>query len=431
MDKKKYAKKLLDYLNNAPTPFQSVDLLKAMLDKAGAIEIKDGDPWNLERSKAYYIIKDGTQIAAFKIGTKPIEETGLRIVAAHHDSPGFRVKPGGSTLDGGYERLTVEGYGGLIVHGWMDRPLGLAGRVCVKDGGNVRCVNVNIDKPILVIPSAAIHVVREVNDGAKFNLQTETCPFLCKAGEKKRFMSYLAEQTGVKEEDILSFELAPYDCTPGCFTGIDGDFVSACRTDDDEMAFTAFTAFCEAIDSDNTCLAFAYDHEEIGSGSTRGARSNTMQMIIDRICEKFAVSQENKYRALAHSLVFSADMAHATHPAYAGKYDPSYPVVLNKGPVLKLTERQSYATSPSGSAVFKMLCERSKIPYQIQVNRSDERGGGTIGPGIAAEYGVVTVDIGNPCLSMHAVRELVGAEDVGHMVDLMKALYNSDLNGIL
>lgn len=430
MNKKQYSQKLLDYLYEAPLPFQSVELLQKLLDDNGAIRLREGDKWNLEKGKTYYFIKDGSQIAAFKVGTKSLAEHGIRVVAAHHDSPGFRVKPDGTTLDGGYERLAVEGYGGLIVHGWMDRPLALAGRLCVKDGKGLKAINININKPLLVIPSAAIHYVRDVNEGAKFNIQTEVCPFFA-AGKEKTFMSYVAAQAGVKVEDILSFELAPYDYEKGCFTGANDEFISTPRLDDAAMAYAAFTAFTEATKGGNTCLAFAYDHEEIGSTSTRGARSNTMEMIINRICESFRVSGEDKYRALANSVVFSADMAHANHPSYGSKADPNYPIALNKGPVLKLTTRQSYATSVRGSALFKLLADGAKIPYQVFTNRSDERGGGTIGPGIAAEYGVTTIDIGNPCLSMHAIRELGGSDDQYYMVKLMKALYESDLTGAI
>ena len=231
--KKQYAKDLLDFLNHAPTAFQSTDELVKMLDAAGAIRLNEEDVWNIEKGKTYYFTKEGTQCAAFRIGAEP-KETGFRIGAAHQDAPGFRVKTVPSQINQGIERLTHEGYGGLNIHTWTDRPLSLAGRVYVKDeNGEAKAVNVDIRKPLLILPSAAVHVVRGVNDGAKFNIQTELLPFFAQnADGKPKFLSYLAEYMGVAEADILSFELAPYEVFDGCFVGANEEFVSVARLDD-------------------------------------------------------------------------------------------------------------------------------------------------------------------------------------------------------
>ena len=424
---REYAEKLLKYLDASPTPFQSVDELEKMLLAAGACELIESDEWKLEKGKLYYMKKAGTQIVAFRVASEP-KETGFRIGAAHQDAPGFRIKSVPSRIDQGIERMTLEGYGGLIVHGWLDRPLALAGRVFVKDeNGEAKAVNVNIKKPLLIIPSAAIHVVKGVNDGAKFNIQTELLPFFAQNSEgKPKFLSYLADFMGVNKEDILCFELAPYEVFDGCFVGANEEFVSVARLDDAAMSHDMMAGLieCEA-DANASQIAVAFDHEECGSNSNRGARCNTIMQIIDRICEKLGYGAEDKYRALSKTVVFSADQAHATHPSYPGNHEMLLPIYLNKGPVLKLSPGQSYATSPRGTAFFKLICEKNDIPYQVFNNRSDGRGGGTIGPIISAEYGVMTVDIGNPVLSMHAVRELGGTDDCYYMTKLFKAFFKN------
>ena len=231
--KKQYAKDLLQFLSNAPTAFQATDALCAMLDGAGAVRLHEGDAWQVEKGKTYYFTKEGTQCAAFRIVGDP-RETGFRIGAAHQDSPGFRIKSVPSKIDCGIERLTLEAYGGLILHGWLDRPLALAGRVFIKDpNGEAKPVNVNIKKPLIILPSAAIHVVRDVNDNGKFNVQTELLPFFAQnADGKPKFLHFLAKYLKVSEKDILSFELAPYDAEDGCFVGANDEFISVARLDD-------------------------------------------------------------------------------------------------------------------------------------------------------------------------------------------------------
>ncbi len=429
--KREHAQSLIDYINSSPTPFQSVDYLKSLLDDAGAEQLYENMAWSLDKSKLYYLIKDASQLIAFRIGRRPIEEVGFRIAAAHHDSPGFRIKPIPSEVNGGLERLNLEPYGGAILHSWLDRPLAVAGRVCVKNEGGIKAININIAKPLMVIPSVAIHIMRDVNDGAKFNVQTEMNPFFAESADgKPSFINYIAEHVGVSAEDILSYELSPYEYQSGCFVGANEEFISIGRLDDAAMVHASFTALLSYENIDNSCIAIAYDHEEIGSKSTRGAGNNSLMMVIDRICEAQKATVEGRYRSMASSLVFSADMAHATHPSYEAKHDLKHQVKLNGGPVLKSAYYQSYATSAKGSAIFKMICKNNDIPYQVFVNRSDARGGGTIGPMIAAEHGITTVDIGNPQLSMHSIRELCGAEDHYHMTRLFKGLFELDVQGM-
>lgn len=421
---REYAEKLLKYLDNAPTAFQSVDELEKMLAEAGATELCEGAEWQLEKGKLYYMKKAGTQIAAFRV-TGDLRETGFRIGAAHQDAPGFRIKTVPSSVDLGYERLLLEQYGGTLVHGWVDRPLGVAGCVYVKDEEKCfRPVNVNIKKPVLLIPSAAPHVKRGQNDGASFSVQNEMRPFFAASPNgEKTFLKYIAEEIGVKEEDILSYELAPYDASPACFTGVNDEFISVPRLDDCAMAHAIITGMCDAGEDTGNAIAVIFDHEEIGSGSDRGARCNTLMQLIDRICEKLGYTVEDKYRALANSMLFSADQAHATHPSYLGLQDPQLKVKLGEGPVLKLNYKQSYSTSARGTAFFRTLCEKEGIPYQMFNNNSDTGGGGTIGPILSANYGVCSVDLGNPTIAMHAVREFGGTADGYYMAKLFTVFF--------
>lgn len=422
----------MDYLDHAPTPFQSIELMTEFLKKNGGMELEESKPWQLKKGGLYYYVKDGSQMVAFRMGTKSPAEEGFRFTGAHHDYPGFRIKPVPSACENGFERLVIEPYGGLIVRGWYDKPLAVAGRLCVRCESGIRAVNVNIHEPLLIIPSLAIHMNREVNDNpGKINLQTEVSPIFCQTdGKESTFLAYVAERAGVEEKDILSFELLAYDYQPGCFVGARQEMMSTPRLDDASMVHASFHALVEA-ETEYCCIAMAYDHEEIGSNSDRGARSNSLMMTIDRICAALGLSVEEKYCALAKSVMFSADMAHATHPSYVGKADPYHKLYLNKGPVLKTAHSQSYATSSRGSAIFRWLCEEKGIPYQVFANHSDVKGGGTIGPIIASAHGVTTVDIGNPMLSMHAVRELGGSDDPYYMQQLFRALFEADLSHLM
>lgn len=431
MDKRRSADALIQFLNSAPTPFHSVAALARMLEDAGARRLEERDPWQLERGGLYYFIKDATMLCAFYVGTADLAKTGFHMAGAHHDSPGLRIKPNGSRLDLTFERLIVEPYGGLIARGWFDRPLGLAGRLCVRDGQTVRPVLLRIDRPLLVIPSPAIHIQRDINENAKVSYATDMLPVFGESfGTPKQFHAFLAREAGVAQQDILSYELSPFDVQGACYVGVNREFISAPRIDDAAMVHAAFDALIRA-QGPYTRLAVAYDHEEVGSGSTRGARANAVWMTMERICAKLGLDSEDTWRAMASSVMFSADMAHATHPAHVGKADADHRLALNRGPVLKSAQYQSYATSSRGSALFCLLCHKRGIPYQIFTNHSDARGGGTIGAMFASAHGITTVDVGNPMLSMHAVRELCGAYDQADMIALFQAVFEEDTASML
>lgn len=419
---------LLRYINEAPTPYHSTEYLANMLDEAGAVRLKEEDPWgDILPGMLYYYTRNDSCIAAFRLADEPPIKEGWRIAAAHHDAPCLRIKPCGSVNQMSYERLAVEPYGGLITHTWLDRPLSLAGKIYTRSSysDGISGININISRPLLVIPELAIHMNREVNDRASFNCQTDMLPFFCQDFDKgDSFITFIANEIGADEEDILSFDLMLYDSEPACLTGLSSEFVSAPRLDDYAMTYSIFRGFLESSDaSSQNCIAVAFDHEECGSQTDRGAKSDLIESLLSRISEKLEYSREDCHCAMARSVILSADMAHAAHPSYGGKSDENHPVFLNKGIVLKSNYNQSYITSPRGTAYFKKLCQDAKIPFQEFVNRSDVRGGSTIGPMLASKYGALSIDVGSPVISMHAIRELGGALDVFTATNLFEEFY--------
>ncbi len=414
---------LLKYLNECHTPYHSAEYLAGMLEKAGALRLREQDAWDIEYDRTYCFIKNGTMLCFFRISSsKEPVKCGFHIAGAHHDAPGLRIKPAVSTTDDGYERLTVEPYGGLIHHVWMDRPLSCAGRVFYAEDGEVKHADFDMRKPFAVIPSAAIHMVPGVNDGAKFDMQTEIRPFAAQSENgEKHFTERVIRAAGIEGKQLLSFDMQLYDAAKADYAGLDEEFISASRLDDCEMAYAAVAGAVSGDAAPESFIAFIYDHEECGSASDRGAQSGVLESVIERICSKIGYSKEDMYRALSLSVIFSADMAHAAHPSYKNTGDPNTVVKLNKGPVLKINSNQSYATSGEGCAFFKKLCIENDIPYQEYVNRSTVKGGRTIGPMLSAKCGAVAADIGNPILAMHSVRELGGAYDVHHMRRLFSA----------
>ncbi len=421
------ADNLIQYLYEAPECYASAAWWKQRLDEAGAVELKASEPWKLEKGGLYYVVNHGTQITAFRIGKRSLPENGIRIVAAHHDSPGFRLKPAVADMTLGYERASVEPYGGLILRGWFDRPLGLAGRVCVREEDKIVHRNICIREPIMFIPSVAIHQNRDVNDGAPLSKQFDMRPL---TGQSEgALLERIACEAGTDPANVLSFELTPIDLTRPCRLGVHQEFIAAAGLDDRAMAHAAMTALIETP-TDQTAVCALFDHEEIGSQSDRGMRGQGLPLTIDKICSAFSLTEDDRRRTLALSAALSADMAHATHPAHPEKAEPAHTVRINAGPVLKTAAAQSYTFSAEGSALFKMLCRTADVSYQEFVNHSDYRGGGTIGGMLASMLGIITVDVGNPTLAMHSVMELCGSEDHEAMIRIFAAMYGSDLKAM-
>ena len=428
---KKLALELIDFLYDSPSACHGVKATQKILDENGFIEIKETDKWNLQAKGKYYVIKNDSALIAFEVGTGDIEETGLRLIGAHTDVPGFRIKPNPQMIsEGKYVKLNTEVYGGPILHTWFDRPLSIAGKVSLKGKSPLKPETrlVNINKPLLIIPSLAIHMNREVNEGFKINRQVDTLPLLGLINDKLEkedyLMNIIAKELQVNKEDILNFELGLYEYEKGMLIGMNEELISSGRFDDLWMVYAGIKALVDSRKNEATKVMICIDNEEIGSLTAEGANSTLLNNILERIALGLGKDREGYYRALANSIMISADLAHAVHPNLGDKHDPTNRPVLEGGPVLKIAASGSYSTDSFNGAVFAGVCEAAGVPFQKFVNRSDVRGGTTIGPVTAANLTIPVIDMGAPVLGMHSIRELASVNDNYYTIKAFTELFS-------
>ena len=409
---------LIDFLYDSPSACHGVKSTQKILNENGFIEIKEEDKWDLKSSGKYYVIKNDSALIAFEVGSENIEETGFRLIGAHTDVPGFRIKPNPQIItEGKYIKLNTEVYGGPILHTWYDRPLSIAGKVALKGKSPLKpeIKLVNINKPLLIIPSLAIHMNREVNEGYKINKQVDTLPLLglinSKLEKEDYLINILAKDLNVNKEEILNFELGLYEYEKGSLIGMNEELISSGRFDDLWMVFAGVKALVNSKKNNATKVMVCIDNEEIGSLTAEGANSTLLNNILERITIGLGKSKEEYYRTLSKSMMISADLAHAVHPNLGDKHDPTNRPVLEGGPVLKIAASGSYSTDSFNGAVFAGVCENAKVPFQKFVNRSDVRGGTTIGPVTAANLTIPVIDMGAPVIGMHSIRELASVKD--------------------
>lgn len=429
---KNLALDLIDFLYKSPTAHHSVKTIKERLDLNGFNEVKESDKWNLQKDGKYYVIKNDSALIAFTIGNGDIEEDGFKLIGAHTDSPGFRIKANPEMVsEGTYLKLNTEVYGGPILYTWFDRPLGIAGKVTLKGSSPLKpeVKLVNINKPLLIIPSLAIHMNRSVNEGLNINRQKDTLPLLSLINDKFEKDGYLikilAEELKVGTSDILGFDLGLYEIEKGAIIGLNEEFISAGRLDDMWMVYAGIQALIESKPNKSTKVMVCMDNEEIGSLTAQGANSALLLNILERITLALGKDREGLHRALANSLMISADLAHAVHPNVEEKHDPTNRPVLGKGPVLKTAASGSYSTDSYNAAIFEGLCNSAEVPYQKFFNRSDVRGGTTIGPITSSLLTIPVMDMGAPLLSMHSIRELAAVKDNEYTIKLFTHFYNA------
>ncbi|SHK35639.1 aspartyl aminopeptidase [Hathewaya proteolytica DSM 3090] len=426
-----FAQNLIDFISESPTAFHATSSAEKLLAAAGFSEVKEEEKWELKKGGKYYLKKNDSAIVAFRVGKSEIEENGFRLIGAHTDSPTFRIKPASEiVVENSYVKLNTEPYGGLIYNTWMDRPLSIAGRVVLKsdDVFNPEKKFLNITRPIMIIPNMAIHMNRNINKGVELNPQNDLLPVLTLINENMEKQGYLlnliADELKVNKEDIIDFDLYMYETEKGCIMGLNQEFISCSRLDDLQMVHAGIIALINSNDSHTTNVMICYDNEEIGSMTKQGADSELVPQILERICICLGKEREDYFRALGKSYLISADNAHAVHPANVAKHDPTNRPMINKGPVIKVSAKQKYTTDADSSAVYEMICKKAQVPYQKFVNRSDEPGGSTIGPISAAHLNIRSVDIGNPTLSMHSIREMAGVEDHLNVYKSFVEFYN-------
>lgn len=427
----KIAQQLIDFIYESPTAFHAVKNVSSKLKKNGFIELEDDKQWKIEKAGKYFVKKNNSALIAFTIGSGELEEEGFKLIGAHTDSPGFRVKPSPEMVEeGAYLKLNTEVYGGPILNTWFDRPLGIAGRVIVK-GENIlypKTMLVNINKPILIIPNLAIHMNREVNDGFKINRQKDTLPLLAMINENLEKEGYLtdlvAKELNIQKDDIVDFDLFLYEYEKGTIMGPNNEFISSGRLDDLSMVHAGTEALINAPITKGTNVMVCFDNEEVGSSTKQGADSNLLLNVLERIIVCLGKNREDFFRAIAKSFIISADLAHAVHPNVGEKHDPILRPVINKGPVIKIAASQSYTSDADSSAVYELICKKAGVPVQKFTNRSDLRGGSTIGPISSTHLDIRSVDMGTPILAMHSIRELGGVKDHYYCVKSFEEFYN-------
>ena len=428
---KEEALERLDFIHKSPSAFHAAYQVKGMLDKAGFEELKEEERWPLEKGKGYYIVRNDSAVIAFRIGSSSPQEAGFKLIGAHTDSPTFRIKPNAEIVaEGCYVKLNTEVYGGPILNTWFDRPLGIAGRVVLRGENPLRpeVRLVNLAKPLVIIPNLAIHMNREVNKGVEINRQKDVLPLVgmvSDALEKDNYLLKLvAKELDTDIDSILDFDLFLYEYEKGCLIGAKEEFISSSRLDDLEMLQAGVKALINAKTTRETQVMACYDNEEVGSATKQGADSQLLSNILERITGSFGGDREDFFRALSRSFLISADVAHAVHPNYSEKHDPTNRPVINGGPVIKISANQRYTSDSDGSSVYEQVCRRAQVPMQKFVNRSDMAGGSTIGPISSTHLDIRSVDMGTPLLAMHSIRELGGVMDHYYVTKSFEEFYN-------
>ena len=424
------AQDLLHFIDASPSPWHAVDTVKTRLTGVGFIELHEADAWQLQSGSSYFVTRGGASIIAFTLGKQAPTDAGLRIVGAHTDSPGLRLKPKAAFASNGLVRIGVEVYGGPILATFTDRDLSIAGRVTVRTEHGHDTKLLKFDNALMRLPNLAIHMNREVNDkGLVLNKQTEL-PLLFAESEdgieaEKQFLSYIAQALNVEASNILTFELNVFDTQKGTLWGANQEFIADSQLDNLASCHAAITALLDSDEQNATSICALFDHEEVGSESATGASGSFLADIVNRITSGVGLNQEQHLRTLAQSFFVSADMAHAYHPNHPGAYEPCHHVLVNKGPVIKTNANQRYSTNADTAARFITLCERAGVPYQQYAHRTDLGCGSTIGPIVASGLGIASIDVGSPMWAMHSIRESAGVLDQSYMVAVIKALFSS------
>lgn len=429
---KQRAQHLLDFIDNSPSPWHAVASIKTAIKAFQFIQLDETAKWQLQAGGRYYVVRDDSSIVLFVLGHKAPAETGFKIVGAHTDSPGLRIRPNAATVSDSIARLGVEIYGGPILATFTDRDLSLAGRVSyVDDRQRLAHKLVRFGRPLLRLPNLAIHMNRGVNEGGlKLHKQNELPLLFAQLTSdqlpQSYFLALLEQATGISDSQILSWDLAVYDTQKGAFWGGNQEFYSNSQIDNLASCHAGLQALLDDAvlsHAESTLVCAFFDHEEIGSESHIGAAGSFLTDILQRISIVTSSHREDTVRALAQSFLISADMAHAYHPNFPSAYDADHKVFVNKGPVIKSNASRRYSSESISAAHFVQWCEQAGIPYQRYSHRSDLPCGSTIGPIASAKLGIRSVDIGCPMWAMHSIRESAGIQDHEYMIKVLKQFF--------
>lgn len=412
---------LIHFIAKSPSTFHAVRGIKAALLYAGFTEIREEDTWQIEKGGKYVVTRNGSALMAFTVPQEGAE--AFHITASHCDSPTFKIKENPEIADGPYVKLNVEGYGGMIMSTWLDRPLSVAGRLLVTENGHLAEKLVAIDGTMLVIPSVAIHMDRSVNQHKEWKVQKDMLPLYGMTGAKTPFMDVIAAAAKVKAEDILAHDLILYSRVPGTIWGEEREFISSPKLDDLQCAFACFRGFMQGQKEKYISVYALFDNEEVGSATSQGAGSTFLANTLERLARSLGYSYDETMAMIARSFMISADNAHSVHPNHPEYADPVNRPVINGGIVIKYSAAQKYATNAFSAAYFKKLCKDHDIPTQTFTNHSDNPGGSTLGNISNTVIAMPTVDIGLPQLAMHSSYETAGVKDTAYLVDAVTKFY--------
>ena len=420
---------LMAFLDGSPSPFHAVASMQQTLLAQGFSDLDPATAWSVGRGEKALITRNSSSLIAFRVGGKPLTESGIRIIGAHTDSPCLRIKPSPDVRRSGVLQLGVEVYGGVLLAPWFDRDLSIAGRVTGADTQGQRLsLLIDFKRPIVTIPSLAIHLNRDIHKNRTINPQQELVPILCdledqtEAGFHKMLVDQVQQQHPESDvQTVTDYELSCYDTQGAQQIGINGDYLASARLDNLLSCYAGLRGLLDA-DGDQSMLLVCNDHEEVGSASAAGAQGPFLHSVLERLCG----DAETLARVLTRSLLVSADNAHAVHPNYESKHDPQHQPRLNGGPVIKFNASQRYATNSVTAAAFRDLCARAGVPVQSIAMRSDMACGSTIGPITSTVVGIDTVDVGAPQLGMHSPRETTGWKDPVLLYRVLRELFESE-----
>ena len=411
------SKELIHFIDSSPSCFHAVKFMKDLLLQEQFIQLRENTKWHIQRGGRYFVVRNGSAIIAFTVPQQDF--TGMRIMASHSDSPSFKIKENPElAAENHYIRLNVEGYGGMLCAPWFDRPLSIAGRVIIKNNetGNLESRLVDVDRDLVMIPSLAIHLNREANKGYSYNIQKDMLPLYGDISAKGTFLRTIADAAGIKEEDILGHDLFLYNRQKGSVWGASGEYISCPRLDDLQCAFASLKGFLTAPKQSFMTVHCVLDNEETGSATKQGAASTFLYDTLTRAYRSLHMTEEDYLIHLADSFMISADNAHAVHPNYTDKADPSNRPFLNGGIVIKFNAGQKYCTDGISAAMFRDICQKAQVPVQTFTNRSDMAGGSTLGNISNTRVALNTVDIGLPQLAMHSPYETAGTNDTEYLI---------------
>lgn len=423
-----YTEDLFHFIQTSPSMFHSIQSIRNRLEENGFVYLREETSWNLEKGKSYYTIRNHSSIIAFKIG-ETLDDYHFQMCASHSDSPTFKIKTVSELKgQGDYLKLDVEAYGGMIDSTWFDKPLTVAGRALVKTTNGIENKLIYVDQDILLIPSLAIHMNREVNKGVALNRQVDLCPLVsCGEVQVGDFRKYIAEYLNVELDNLLGLDLFLVNRQKPVQWGIKKEFISSPKLDDLECAYVTLESFIQANNTHDIGVYCCFDNEEVGSNTKQGAMSTFLQDTLKRINIGLHKTDEDYYIAIAKSFLVSADNAHAVHPNHPEKTDSVNCTYMNHGVVIKESANQKYTTDAFSRSVFMEICHKANVSYQTFANRSDMVGGSTLGNLSNTQVSVHCVDIGLPQLAMHSSYETAGAKDVETTIQALTKYYATNI----